>query len=222
MKRWFTHCIIAAYLGALCVGIASHALNVGLALHPGMYYIVWDMFCGWSAHTSRFHIVAEGESGKYYALTPAPWGEIHPYGSIGRRHYDIPARHLAQMGKTILDHTRHEDMTRIFVVEESWHKKYNLPDSVWQQLYDDPKDFKAYYHIRQAVTPDGLVLEANPGWLHRQFMLCLANNPRLKADMQRSRPFYALTPNEDSRSRYSYPPMEDPAASFRVGSPLGN
>lgn len=222
MKRWITHCVIVVYLGALCAGIGAHALNVGLSSHPGIYYIVWDMFCGWSTHTSRFHLVAEGDSGKYYALTPAPWGEIHPYGAFGRRHYDIPARHLAAMGHMILEHTQHEDMTRIFVVEESWHKKYNLPDSVWEQLHDEPKDAMHYFHVRQVATPDGVVVQNSPTWLHRQFALSLSKNPRMKSDMQRSRPFYAISQGENSRSRYSYQGVEDPAASFRVGSALGN
>jgi len=46
MKRWLSHFTIAVYLAALSWGIVAHALSFGAASHPGMYFLVWDMFCG--------------------------------------------------------------------------------------------------------------------------------------------------------------------------------
>jgi hypothetical protein len=57
MKRWITHLTIAAYLGVLTWGVVSHALGYKTGMHPGMYFIVWDMFCGWSAYEVRYHLV---------------------------------------------------------------------------------------------------------------------------------------------------------------------
>jgi hypothetical protein len=104
-----------------------------------MYYFVWDMFCGWSAYDSRMHIVAEGESQTFYRLTPAPWGEFQPFGSLGREHYDSFNGHGVNIGMNVLKHTQHEPMVRLFVIEESWAKKYNLPDAVWKTRYDGSK-----------------------------------------------------------------------------------
>ena len=84
MKRWLTHLLISGYLLALFGGIASHTLNLGAVSHPGMYFFVWDMFCGWSSYADRIQVVGEGESGTYYQLAPGPWGEFKPYGKIGR------------------------------------------------------------------------------------------------------------------------------------------
>ena len=63
MKRWFTSLGIAAYLTALAVGFVSHAVDYGTDCHPIMYFLVWDMFCGWSAYEGRLHLIGEGESG---------------------------------------------------------------------------------------------------------------------------------------------------------------
>ena len=53
-----------------------------------MYFVVWDMFCGWSAHSSELHLIAEGESGDFYRLTPAPWGDFVPFATAPRQDYD--------------------------------------------------------------------------------------------------------------------------------------
>ncbi|GAF86661.1 unnamed protein product, partial [marine sediment metagenome] len=74
MKRWLTHLLIVTYLGTLFAGVACHALELGVQSHPGMYMIVWDMFCGWSSYAGRIEVIGEGESGKYYQLAPGPWG----------------------------------------------------------------------------------------------------------------------------------------------------
>jgi len=221
MKRWGANGLIVAYIAVLVMGIGSHALNVGMGAHPGMYYIIWDMFCGWSAHSSRLHLVAEGESGDYYALNPPPWGELKPYGKLGRPQYDIPARHMARFAMNVLNHSSHEEMTRIFLVEESWPKKFNLPDSVWNQIYEEPKQMTKYYHVRQIISPDGVVLQSQPTWLHRQFTMLIAKNPRLQQDMHKGRPFYAVAPAEGGGTRYSVSPFTDPASLQREGSTLG-
>ena len=137
--------------------------------------------------------VAQGESGKYYELTPAPWGEINPYGSIGRVHYDRRLRYTRPTSRsTFSKHTDHEDIARVFVIEESWPKKFNLPDSIWERTHDEPKDIVRYYYMRQVISPNGVVLQSNPTWLSHQYILSIGKNPRLKKDMHRSRPFIAV------------------------------
>src|SRR5579859_6704817 len=122
-------CVIAFslfYVAALVYGNICHLLQSGLATTPMMYFVVWDMFCGMSAFDSRVHIVAEGESGKYYDLTHPPWGDFYPYGYIGRESYDQFQSHTPAIGLNVLKHTRHEPMTRVLVIEECWAKKYNM------------------------------------------------------------------------------------------------
>ncbi len=128
MKRWLTHLTIVGYLTALGWGIVAHSLNFGTHIHPSMYFVVWDMFCGWAAYDTRNQVIVEGESGKFYEVLPAPWGEIHPYGDLGRRHYDPYQTFCMSMAQNVLKHTDHEPIARIFVLEEAWAKKFNLPD----------------------------------------------------------------------------------------------
>src|SRR5579863_1584482 len=113
MKRWLTHLGIGVYLVALAFGFFAHMCDVATACHPIMYFLVYDMFCGWAGFEGRMHIVGEGESGKYYELAPPPWGEFHPYGFIARHHYDPNHTNGWTLAKSVLDHTRHEPMVRI-------------------------------------------------------------------------------------------------------------
>ena len=114
LKRWLAGAFIVAYLSALGLGVVSHALAFQQNAHPMMYFVVWDMFCGWSAYASRTHVIAEGESGKFYRLTPTPWGEYHPYSDLGRQHYDPFSSHCQRIGTNVLRHTRHEPISRMW------------------------------------------------------------------------------------------------------------
>lgn len=183
---------MAAYFGALGVGLVAHTFSVGQNVHPLMYWVVWDMFCGWAAHESRVHVVAEGVSGTCYRVTPAPWGGLHPHGDIGREHYDPTGAHCARIALNVLAHTRHEPVTRLFVVEEAWPKKFNMPDAQWAARSDEPKDPRRYYHVRHVVTPEGAILQSHDSWFDRQGQFATLANPRLADEYNRSRPFVAV------------------------------
>jgi hypothetical protein len=203
MKRVLTVLFIAGYIGVLTYGNLCHVLRSGVAAHPLMYMIVWDMFCGWSAFDSRIHIVAEGESEKYYDLTHAPWGELHPYGYIGRENYDQWQNHTGPMGINVLKHTRHEPITRLFVIEECWAKKFNLPDHIWQHRYDDPKDAQHYYRTRVVLLPTGRLLQTYTSWVSNQASQMLYDNPRLVQQSKLGQPLFVI----DNTSR-----LRDPSA----------
>jgi hypothetical protein len=212
MKRWLTHLIIAAYLGSLSYGVVAYAVTYKLSAHPAMYFIVWDMFCGWASHASRLQIIGEGESGKFYELAPGPWGEIRPFGDIGRRHYDTYCLFSPEMARNCLKQTKHEPMVRVFVIEECWPKKYNLPDRVWNYRHAEPKDPHHYYHARIWLDGNGVVQRQQQHWLAYQNSLCLSNNPRLMADTRRGRPFYNVSMTERRAAASFYSRRRDAGA----------
>ena len=218
MKRWLSHLTIASYLLFLAAGIVCHTVNWGTGAHPAMYYVVWDMFCGWSAYEVRYHLIGEGESGAYYDLSHGPWGEFRPYGDVGRQHYDPNGSFSFRLAYNVLDHTDHEPMSRIFVVEESWPKKFNIPDHLWEQRYEQPKDPLSYYHVRHVATADGVLLSTREGWLAFQYGVALASNPRLRADARKNQPFISV--NGLLSLQQLTPGIAQ--ADRQVGSPLGN
>src|SRR5436305_14496207 len=118
MKRWLSHLTIGAYLTALSLGIVCHTLNFGNAAHPFMYYFVWDMFCGWSSHEIRYHVVGVGDSGTVYELAPGPWVRFMPYGDLDRMHYDVLGNSHHKMALNALKRTDHEPIHRIVMLEE--------------------------------------------------------------------------------------------------------
>ena len=161
MPRWVSHTIIAAYLLCLAHGVLCHALQFRVNAHPLMYFTVWDMFCGWSGWSYRNHVIAEGESGQFYALTPTPWGEFHPYSNLGREHYDSFHSHARRIGANCLKQTDHEPMKCMYLVEETWSKKFNLPEPLWNQLHEDAPDPKHYFHVDAVYRPDGSLITMN-------------------------------------------------------------
>lgn len=192
MKRWIAVLVISGYLGSLAFGIVAHTFHVGANSNPGMYFVVWDMFCGWGAYSNRTHLVAEGESGAFYELSPAPWGSVKPFGPADRLHYDSSYRLTPSMIRNNLRNTKHEPIARVFVIEETWSKKFNLPDELWDAAYDEPKDKHSYFHVRGICSQAGEVLQANAGWYQQQERRSVGDNPRVLAAQKNSKPFYSV------------------------------
>lgn len=189
MKRRLIAGFIACYLAVLGYGVGCHALSYEVGRHPLMYFVVWDMFCGWATYSMRVHVIAEGESGKYYELAPAPWGEYEPWGPVGRHNYDAFNNHMGRIAMNALKHTRHEPMTRIFVVEECWPKRYELPAEVWKYRYgDEPQIPNRYHHLLAELTPEGHYQRRYPAWITAQYSQALRANPRLELEAARCRP----------------------------------
>jgi hypothetical protein len=195
MKRILVVAFMAFYVGALTYGNVCHLVQEGKSSHPMMYFLIWDMFCGWTAFDSRIHLVAEGESGKYYNVTHPPYGELHPYGYIGRENYDQFQNHTPKLGLNVLKHTRHEPITRLFVIEECWAKKYNMADAVWRARYDDDKDPLRYFRVRVSVLPDGTIVQNYSSWLQYQHSQMMMDNPRLVDAALRSKTLFVLDKN---------------------------
>lgn len=220
MKRWLVTLFICSYLSCLGYGIFCHTLSVNTAKHPGMYFVIWDMFCGWSAYANRLHVVGEGVSGKFYEIAPAPWGEIIPYRAEGRLQYDTVTLHTARLVQNTLVHTDHEPITRIFVIEESWSKKFDLPDAIWNARYGKPKHRQTYFRIRQEMAGDAQLIRSNSTWLDNQAAICLGDNPRLSADSRNGQPFFVIDQVRHNGSGYFTPPESPTFAP--VSAPLGH
>lgn len=192
MKRWITTATITAYLGALLVGLVSHAINYRSHSHPLMYLVVWDMYCGWSAFESRMHVIGETYDGRHYQILPAPWGEFHPYQGPSRRHYDVQARFIPRMADLVLKHTDHDDIRQVIVVEEAWSKKFNLPDHLWPLRHPEPKERHSYFHVRAVVSSDTEAVTRAPEFIAALSNNTIMDNPRLMSDMTRGHTFFAV------------------------------
>jgi len=81
---------------------------------------------------------------------------------------------------------------RILVIEESWPKKFNLPQSVWAHNYSEPKDVYKYYRVRREIDPDGTVLISQNAWIDYLASRAVAANPRLQNDIRKTGSPYIL------------------------------
>lgn len=210
MRRIGRYLFIFGYLAVLGFGLARHTLGHRAHDHLGMYFIVWDMYCGWTAWETRNHVVGQGESGEWYDLSP-PWGEMVPFGSASRRDYDVFHLHSGKIARMTLDHTDHEPIHRIMMVEEAWPKRYNLPDEVWKRRTPDPKIPHSYYHVVATYGLDGTLEAKQAGWTNVLAHNALINNPRLRDDIARSKPFLTIENLTGSQRAIQQTSFQEPA-----------
>lgn len=221
MRLWLICTFICGYLSFLSFGIFAHTLGVYNGSHPVMYFVVWDMFCSWSAYSTRVHVIGEGASGSYYELAPGPWGEFRPYGELARHHYDDYMNGFSTTARHTLAHTEHEPITRIMLVEETWSKRYNLNESAWQYRYEGrERDVQKYYYLRGVMDHDGRFLFLRGNWLGMVYQETMQANPRLMAERHLGQPAYAIESVAESQeytggSLVELPDTANPA-------PLGN
>ncbi|MBL4883174.1 MAG: hypothetical protein JKY95_01390 [Planctomycetaceae bacterium] len=207
MKRSLAVAVIVGYLAVLGGGIVSHTLSVGNVSHPAMYYVVWDMFCGWSGYENRQHLIAEGVSGKHYSLVPSPWGEFKPYGPAYRPDYDSFGVHCAAIAKNVLKHTKHEPIRRVYLIEENWSKRYNMPDKLWKRQFEEVKDPQSYFHTRVVYDEQCQQLQRKNSWTSAIYNKELSSDPRLTKYMRGAKPLYVITPKQRSTVTPSQPPQ---------------
>jgi len=218
MARRAAVAFIVCYLGILGYGLSAHTIGYKTYANLGMYFIVWDMYCGWGGWETRHQILAEGESGQYYDVGSPPWGEVCVYGGPDRRHYDMYGLHFHRMANNVARHTEHEPFVRYLVVEEAWSKKYNLPERLWAQRFEEPKEQRTYRRILSAYEGDGECIASNPSFSNWLMGLALGDNPRLQKDMTIHTPF--MTTDQFSRAPNVIVPVGayEPATSGDQGS----
>lgn len=193
---------ISGYLGALSWGIFAHAMKVGLCGNTLSYFVVWDMFCGWSAWDQRTHFIAEGTSGQYYDVTE-PWGEFHPFGNVGRIHYDHTNHLLTKHVAHILSHTDHEPIAQVYAVQEVWPKQYNLPPKLYAEYFQRENDKVPYFHVRAICSEQGTPIQVYPSWFDQQQLRSLYDNPRLQKQSRQAASMYSTLYNPRSAHQQS-------------------
>ena len=182
---------IACYLSLLSAGIVGHAMKIGLAGNTLSYFFVWDMFCGWQAYDQRTHLIAETDDGRFLEVRE-PWGEFCPYGNLGRFQYDFASYLAPKHIQHVLAHTEHAPISCVFLVQESWPKQYNLPDSLWKQNFESPPDKLSYFHLRGIYSEQGHLLRRYPDWFEQQRVSSIADNPRLKREAHQARSSFGV------------------------------
>ncbi len=202
MRRWIVGTFIATYISALGLGLGCLAIRTGIHMHPAMYFVVWDMYCGWSAYNHRYRAIAEGVSGTYYDLNPAPWGTFRPYDRLDRMQYLLANAKQAAAAQLVAERTEHEPLARMFIIEESWAKQFDLPEYIWKAHNAIPRVPHTYTKLCVEMAGNGEILKMHTNWLDFQHHVMLSDNPRLQQDMRTTRPFWIVDEQQGSGNRY--------------------
>lgn len=189
MPRWMKNLIIAVYLGSCVYGLTIHTLKIAHFRTLADYFLVWDMYCGWNAFESRAVLLAEGESGQFYDVSP-PWKPMTPYGSARRQDYDYSGIYGGRIALNTLQHTQHEPIRQIYLIEQIWSKKFNLPQAIWQKRFDEPRQPNVYYYTRTLFEPDGEVATLHYDWKSHLTYHSIIDNPALRATVAKTQPVW--------------------------------
>ncbi len=220
MKRWIVNAGIYGYLAALLFGFLCVACQVQFFSVP-MYFLTFNMYGSWSGYDCKMQVLGEGQSGRFYVLSPGPWGEFDPYSShVPRQSYDQAFEYGSILARPALAHTKHEPILRIFVIEQEYPKKFNLTDAQFEAYYGKPKPQRIYSHTRMVMSPEGEILSSAQTWLRYQDNLSIVDNPRLVTDATRSRPFIWSAQQRRLPATYSGNADAPAAALDRPGSPV--
>jgi hypothetical protein len=220
MKRWMINAGICGYIAALAFGFLCVACQTRF-FWPPVYFLTFDMYGGWSGYDCKMQVIGEGQSGRFYVLSPGPWGEFKPYSSaLSRQCYDQMFEYGNFLMRPALAHTEHEPILRVFVVEQEYPKKFNLSDAQYEAYYLKPKPQRIYSHTRMVMSPDGEILTQSPTWLRYQDNLSVNDNPRLLADATRNRPFVWSAQQAPGPGGYAGPAYVPAAFLPRLGSPV--
>lgn len=183
VRRFSISLGIAGYLAVLIYGVLLHTFDLpGKVSVPG-YLVVWDMYCGWCGYERRVHFVAEGESGTYYDASQIPGAVITPHGQTPRHNFDFQNTFSGKLAQSVLARTEHEPIQRIFVVEQHWPKRFNLPESLRGST--GPSERQVYWHTQAIYNANGEALRVHPDWLALQNDRAIYDNPKLKMAAQR-------------------------------------
>lgn len=202
MRRWIVGSFIVAYLSALGFGLGCQTLRMGTTMHPAMYFIVWDMYCGWAAYNHGYRAIAEGVSGTYYDLNPPPWGAFRPFDTLDRFQSIMPTNSQAKMAAHFAAHSKHEPLSRLFVIEESWAKQFDLPEYIWKAHNAIPRTPHRYAKLAIELAGDGSVTQFHTPWLETQMQMMIADNPRLQHEVRNSKPFHLIDEHQRDGNRY--------------------
>jgi hypothetical protein len=220
MKRRLANAVIAAYILALFGGFVAVSLHPVLPGQTFLYFVTFNMFSGWSYFEARMHIIGEGASGTFYELAPGPWGEFDPYGHAARQHYDAHLDNGWPIADNTLRHTSHEPMTRIYIIEEEYAKKFNLPDAQYQAYYNKPKVLRPYYSVRFVMDSRGQILGQQLEWLRIQDRFSIMDNPRLLAEASQHTPLELTDETPANHGVFAAGRFYEPPPSGSLGSPL--
>jgi hypothetical protein len=212
MRRWIVGCFIASYLSALGFGLACQTVGLGTSRHPAMYFVVWDMYCAWAAYNHSYRAVAEGVSGTFYDLNPAPWGAFRPFNTLDRLQSIGAAGNQARFTRLVAANTKHEPLARMFVIEEAWAKQFDLPEYIWKAFNAIPRSPYRYTKVVLEQSGDGEITAAYSPWLDTQTQIMLADNPRIKQEIRSSVPFWQI-------QQTSYESNQDENTMEVMGSP---
>lgn len=218
MRRWVIGCFIATYVSALGLGIGCQTLRMGIAMHPAMYFLVWDMYCGWAAYNHRYRAIAEGVSGTYYDLNPAPWGSFRPYDRLDRLQYVLAMQNQALVTRHVAERTEHEPFARMFIIEESWAKQFDLPEYIWKAHNAIPRSPHYYTKVVLEQAGDGQIVNIHPQWLDFQNHIMVADNPRLQESIRATRPFWVVDEQQGAGNRYFQNQESDSMSAVRAPS----
>ncbi len=134
------------------------------------YFWTWDMFPNYPSFSARRMALGQTQSGKFVKVFPT---EKIRFRRGGHRHltrFDLPRNNAAlriateqtlQAVSAVSPVAAKDRVTYVFLVENYWPVRFNLPDDLYQKTYDEENPHRRAWRILDegSVENDGQI-----GW----------------------------------------------------------
>ena len=169
MRRVVAVVLILCYLGAGTFFLYCHLLGETRGL-PWAYYWTWDMFPNYPSFSARRMALGETKSGEFVQVFPTNKIRYRRGGSGDLTRYDLPRNDatlkyaVAEALKETPPAEEEDPVTYVFLVEEYWPVRFNLPDDLYQESFGEENPRRHAFRI----IDEGPVNEAGEiGWTSR-------------------------------------------------------
>ena len=132
--------------------LALHAVG-DQGWYPTAYFFTWDMFPIYYYEASRRIAVGRTRGGQYVRLHPGPFDRFR-----GGVHADLTKVDLDRSGRLFrraVEHTlamtserqRLDPVTHVFLLEQYWPEKFNLPPDLYEAWAGAPRPDRKYWRV---------------------------------------------------------------------------
>ncbi|MCA9070185.1 MAG: hypothetical protein KDA84_14730 [Planctomycetaceae bacterium] len=135
-------CFVLIYLATGALYCYRHLLGDTTQSAFG-YFWTWDMFPNYPSFSARRFALGQTRSGRFVRVFPTEQVRFRRGGNGNFTRFDLPRKDAAlriAVANTLElypPETARDPITYVFLVEEYWPVRFNLPDDLYQDAYGD-------------------------------------------------------------------------------------
>lgn len=129
------------------------------------YFWTWDMFPNYPSFSARRLALGQTRGGRFVQVFPTEQVRFRRGGHRDLTRFDLPRNDaalrtaVAETLETYPPEQMDDPITYVFLIENYWPVRFNLPDDLYQQVYDEENPRRQAWRIidEGRIDPDGKI-----------------------------------------------------------------